>query len=164
MKEILAQNLVQADVNQAAHLVRSMLTEKYISPIKAAVQNENKRIKKNPCKNARLLEALKPFVDANVRQSLASTIDMLYTIQTIQGVTGVSAGAGMGMGASGALPLKSSGVSVQNSIHPDGIYDIDPVCAGIAPSSSSSANAVSTPMPMMPMMSMMLMFLLLGGL
>jgi len=134
MNEILAKNLMQTDVNQAAQLVRSMLTEKYISPIQKAVSNENKRVKKNPCKNTRLLEALKPFVGRDAQHSLTSTIDILHTIQTIQGMTK-------------QIPPQSLATSEQardsistNSVHPDGIYDIDSACVGFAPQNPNSSQ------------------------
>jgi len=122
MNEVFAQNLIQTDVNQAAHLVRSMLTEKYVSPIQKAMDSESKRIKKNPCKNTRLLEALKPFVDTSVQQSLSSTIDILHTIQTLQNMNKHLPQSSQN------LPIKQSSISVQNSIHADGVYDIDPSC------------------------------------
>ncbi|MCL2576307.1 MAG: hypothetical protein FWE33_07710 [Defluviitaleaceae bacterium] len=140
MNEVLATAIAQADVNQAASLVRNMFTEKYIAPIQKAVQAENKRIKKNPCKNTRLLEALKPFVDNSTQQSLASAIDMLHTIQTIQGINKSVVGANV-------APVRNDGIST-SSIHTDGIYDIDPVCAGVAPQNN--------------IFPMLLMFLLMG--
>ena len=117
--------LFKGDVNHAANMVRGMLTEKYIAPIKKAIEKENARSRKNPNKEARLLAALKPFVAKEAHKKLDEVVDAIHLMETMRGLKE-------------HLP-KPKAVTAQNipqpedapkdpSVHPDGVYNIDEDC------------------------------------
>ena len=119
--------VIRGDVSQAAGMIKAMLSEKYLNPITRAITAENKRARKNPCKEVRLLDALKPFMDAKNHQAVDKTIDALYMAETLRGL-------------SAKLPNRppvrqhKPNASIVNaladdSIHEDGIYDVDERCA-----------------------------------
>ena len=113
--------VIRGDVNHAAGVIKAMLNEKYIAPITRAIAAENKKARKNPCKEARLLAALKPFVDARSHSNLEKAIDVLYMAETFRGLTG-------------NMPKpqnfrQTMAANVQDaSVHGDGVYDVDQQC------------------------------------
>jgi len=122
--------VIRGDVSQAAGMIKAMLSEKYLNPITRAITAENKKARKNPCKEARLLDALKPFMDDKNHQAVDKTIDALYMAETLRGL-------------SANLPVRtpirqhkpaSSFVNAlaDDSVHEDGIYDVDARCAAYA--------------------------------
>ena len=117
--------VIRGDVNQAAGVIRAMLNEKYITPITKAIAAENRKVRKNPCKEARLLDALKPFVDVSNHETLEKTIEALYMIETLRGLSSnipkVAVAPNQKTRAASLSPQDSS-------VHTDGIYDIDERC------------------------------------
>ena len=118
--------VIKGDVNHAANMVKTMLSEKYVAPITRAIGAENKKVRKNPSREARLLEAVKPFMDGERHPALNRAIDALHMVETLRGLSdqmpksvhltpkGITA-AGLGLGG--------------GSVHEDGIYDMDERCA-----------------------------------
>ena len=117
--------LIRGDVNQAAGMVRAMLSEKYITPITKAIAAENKRVRKNPTREARLLDALKPFMDHKSHDAVNKTIDMLHTIETMRGITAQLPKAAY---VPGTRAASVSAASQDASLHGDGVYDVDENC------------------------------------
>ncbi|MCL2377109.1 MAG: hypothetical protein FWC76_06920 [Defluviitaleaceae bacterium] len=120
--------IIKGDVNQAADMIKAMLSEKYIKPITKAVAAENKRVKKNPTREARLLDALKPFIDYRSHETVNKTIDMLHMMETLRGLSSQ-------MPKNEYKPLRHMGGGVaaasgDASLHDDGVYDVDERCAG----------------------------------
>ena len=122
--------LFKGDMSQAAGMIKSMLSEKYITPIKNAMENENKRSRKNPNKEARLLEALKPFMPESNHQKLNDTIDVIHFMETMRGMQNM-------LPQKIAQPVKALEAKVADpsahkvadpSVHEDGVYDIDQMC------------------------------------
>jgi len=111
--------VIRGDVSHAAGVIKAMLNEKYIAPIARAIDAENKKARKNPSKEARLLAALKPFVDINSHRALEKAIDILYMQDTFRGLAG-------GMNRP-RKPAATKAAAI-DSIHEDGIYDIDRRC------------------------------------
>ena len=117
--------IIRGDVNHAAGMIKAMLSEKYIAPITRAINTENKKARKNPCKEARLLAALKPFMDPSNHAALDNAIDALYMAETFRGLTGH-----LPTPRHHAPPRQTHAAHVQDaSIHDDGVYDIDQRCA-----------------------------------
>ena len=135
--------LFKGDMSQAAGMIKSMLSEKYIAPIKNAMESENKRSRKNPNKEARLLEALKPFIPESNHHKLNNTIDAIHFMETVRGMQNM-------LPQRQAVPVKTLGVaSVDPSVHEDGVYDFDEMCLN-----SPKSNIVPIFMAMI-MMNMM---------
>ena len=114
--------VIRGDVNHAAGMIKSMLSEKYIAPITRAITAENKKARKNPSKEARLLEAIKPFVDAGSHSTIERAVDLLYMIETLRGLTGQMPGQAY------VPPRGTRGMQQDNSSHADGVYDVDERC------------------------------------
>ena len=122
MNEIMTAGLLQGDVNQAADMIKSMLSDKYISPIKKAIEKENKRVRRNPCDETRLLDALKPFMEASGRGAIERTVDLLHLRATLRGLAY----------GDQKPEIRSQSLKAQDaSVHRDGVYDVDRVCAGL---------------------------------
>ena len=119
-------SVIKGDVNHAADLIKSMINEKYITPIQQAIAAENEKARTNPSREARLLDAIKPFVDARQHDALDRTIDTIYLMQTLQGLRRHMPQQ------QAALPVPPHtdiyAAAHDPSIHNDGIYDIDDRC------------------------------------
>jgi len=111
------------DVNQAAGMVRSMFNDKYVAPITRAIAQQNKKARKNPCKEARLLEAMKPFMAEHQHHGINQALEALFMIETLQGLK-----------TSLPVPTRSqaqiSAAGHDPSVHHDGIYEVDQDCLG----------------------------------
>ena len=119
--------IIRGDVSHAAGMVKAMLSEKYIAPITRAIAAENKKARTSPSREARLLAALKPFVDAGSHETLERAIDMLHMAETFKGLT-------KNMPAHQrpyAAQRQTHAAHMQDaSIHEDGVYDVDQRCVG----------------------------------
>ena len=128
--------VIQGDVNHAAGMIRAMLSEKYISPITRAINAENKRVRKNPCREARLLDALKPFTNQQNQQTLEKAIDTLHMLETMRGLSKQMPNNNHSYNSNLFQPLAAANiqghnqVTADNSYKEDGIYDIDEKCMG----------------------------------
>lgn len=105
--------VVRGDVNHAAGVIKAMLREKYITPVTKAFAAENKKVRKNPCKEVRLLDAVKPFLDVGRHEMLERAVDALYMAETFRGLAGQMPQA----------TLRSSGAQ-----EGDGVYEVDEGC------------------------------------
>jgi len=117
--------VVRGDVNQAADMVKAMLSEKYIKPITKAVAAESKRVRKNPTREARLLDAMKPFIDYRSHDTVNKTIDMLNMMETLRNLSPQ-------MPQNAYVPKRHVGITATSedaSLRNDGVYDVDERCA-----------------------------------
>ena len=130
--------LLKGDVSQAAQVIRAMFNEKYIYPIKNAIEKESKKVRKNPGKEARLLSALKPFIGTGDHKALDDTINALHLMETLRGLSHHI-----------PKPRPSALTTQELSMHPDGIYDIDERCM-----SNKTQNSLNPIFMMMFMMSL----------
>ena len=119
--------LFRGDVSHAAGMVRTMLSEKYISPIKKAMEKENNRSRKNPNKEAKLLSALKPFMPKENQRMLDNTINAIHMIETLRGMQNQ-------LPRPQAATIQAQSSDADPSIHADGVYDMDEVCLKTPPS------------------------------
>ena len=150
--------IIKGDVNQAADMIRAMINEKYIMPIVNAVDMENEKARKNPGKEVRLLNALKPFVASNSHNSVDKAIDMLHMVETLKGLSAQlperhierrgqryneGYAGGYNEGQNGGYnerynegyverpAVMAAGMAqglADASLHSDGVYDIDQRC------------------------------------
>lgn len=67
------------------------------------LEQKSKQARRNPSKEVQLLHALKPFVPQANHKTLDDTIEFLHLLETLRAIGG-------------------------NSIHANGIYDIDQEC------------------------------------
>ncbi|MCL2619700.1 MAG: hypothetical protein FWD97_02040 [Defluviitaleaceae bacterium] len=67
------------------------------------LEQKSKHARRNPSKEAQLLHALKPFVPQANHKTLEDTMDFLHLLETLRSIGG-------------------------NSVHSNGIYDIDQEC------------------------------------
>ena len=123
--------VIQGDVNHAAGMIKSMLNEKYVAPIARAISVENTRARQNPGKEARLLEAMKPFVDTRRHGALERAIDALHTMETLRGLN-KQMPRPVYQAQAQTQALRRPGVDfVQDaSVREDGVYDVDDRCMG----------------------------------
>ena len=117
--------VIKSDVNQAANMVKAMLNEKYVTPIAKAIAAENKKVRKNPTREARLLDALKPFMDHKSHDAVNKTIDMLHMMETLRGITAQLPKKAYVPGGRVASVAAASGDA---SLRSDGVYDVDEKC------------------------------------
>jgi len=117
--------VIKGDMSQAANMVKSMLSEKYLAPINKAIAAENKRARKNPTREARLLDALKPFMDHKSHDAVNKTIDMLHMMETLRGISAQ-------LPKSAYTPMNHvpnlAAASGDASLRDDGVYDVDEKC------------------------------------
>ncbi|MDR2183575.1 MAG: hypothetical protein LBE55_05320 [Clostridiales bacterium] len=116
--------VIRGDVNQAASMVKDMLSEKYITPITKAIAAENKKARKNPTREARLLDALKPFMDHKSHTVVDKTIDMLHMMETLRGISAQLPNNAHIPGHMAPLAAASGDASLRG----DGVYDVDERC------------------------------------
>jgi len=123
--------VIQGDVNHAAGMIKSMLNEKYVAPFARAISVENARSRKNPGKEARLLEAIKPFVDTRRHDALERAIDALHTMETLRGLNKQMPRPVYQAQTPPQTLRRTEGDFVQDaSVREDGVYDVDDRCMG----------------------------------
>lgn len=106
---------VQSDMEEAFNMVSEMFRKKYVSKMHKAIQSQQLQTKKDPPKEAQLLSAMKAFAREETHPMYDRMIDMLLTADTLQKM-------------SGRIKPVTVQETSQNSVHHDGIYDIDNVC------------------------------------
>jgi hypothetical protein len=121
--------VIKGDVNQAANMVKTMLSEKYIAPITNAIAAENKKARKNPTREARLLDALKPFMDRKSHDAVNKTIDMLHMMETLRGISAqLPKNAFVPRSHDYNREAPVAAASGDASLRADGVYDVDEKC------------------------------------
>jgi|GEM_PF-2067430 len=125
--------LIRGDVSHAAGMVRSMFTEKYIAPIARAFDAQSEHARKNPSRETRLLEAIKPFLNNGRQGGIDRAVEMLRMAEAMQGLK-----KNLNIPAYNRPPVAAA--AMDNSIRADGVYDVDCECMektgrspGIAP-------------------------------
>lgn len=116
-------NNIQNDMREAVNLVKDMFYKKYLEKIQTEVKDRQEKIKLSRPKEVELIYAMKPFVahDKSIMlDKLADSIMMMKTINALKSDI--------------KIDYKSE------SLHPDGVYDIDENC--IASKNNNFINAV----------------------
>lgn len=116
-------NNIQNDMQQAMELVRDMFYKKYLQKIEKEVEIRREKIKANRSKEVELLYAVKPFLAQDksaVIDKMADSIMMMQTLNTLQS--------------------EMNRDYRKESVHSDGIYDVDENC--MASKNNNFVNAM----------------------
>lgn len=116
-------NNIQNDMQQAMELVRDMFYKKYLQKIEKEVEIRREKIKANRPKEVELLYAVKPFLaqdKSDVIDKMADSIMMMQTLNTLQS--------------------EMNRDYKKESVHSDGIYDVDENC--MASKNNNFVNAM----------------------
>lgn len=116
-KKISDPNTVRNDLQEIMELVAKHFKQKYIQSLEVAIAQHNEHCIKNPSKELVLLNACRPFLGENVGflNTLGSALQTLNVINNITSEFSPKA-------------LYNASQIEDNSIHADGIYDIDNQC------------------------------------
>jgi len=151
---------LQRDLQEIAATAQDALHKKYISRLHNALLDQAARTRKNPPKEARLLEACKPFLPAEKHAALDHASRLFHALDTCKQVHSHLAAQSVRTmeAAEAAAPPRGlpASLAADPSVHRDGIYDIDSQCARI----HGSHAAMRTEQP--PMAMLMLMFMLMA--
>jgi len=142
---------LEKDFLEIAAATRTMLHDKYINRLRSAIHAQNMHTRENPPKEARLLEAFKPFVPEEQHAALDKASQAILTLDACRRISGQ-------MSAQVHTAEVDAKAPPDPSIHKDGVYDIDSQCArkqGINPSAAHSAGQPPATMMMLLMMFMM---------
>lgn len=117
-------NNIQRDMTEAMSLVQALFREKYVDRLNQTVQAHHMRAEKQPCREVRLMQALKDFVPEEKKKSLEGMIDTCLMLETIRGMQNELREA----------QFQSMGLAEPKlddmSVHLDGVYDVDVACLG----------------------------------
>lgn len=118
----------QDDINEATALVINMFKEKYISKFQKAIEGKKEQVMHEPSKEIKLIQSLKDFMPEDKRKNAESMIEMLSLMEAIsemqkEAVT-LKESNGMKLSDLNKYNLENA----DNSIHSDGIYEIDREC------------------------------------
>ncbi|WP_250228564.1 hypothetical protein [Anaeropeptidivorans aminofermentans] len=118
----------QDDINEAMALVVNMFKEKYISKFQKEIEDRKKKVMTKPSKEMKLLQSLKDFMPEEKKKNAESMIEMLSLMEAISEMqneaTLLKESNGMKLSDLNKYNLEN----VDNSIHTDGIYEIDREC------------------------------------
>lgn len=123
---------LQKDMSEAMALVRNLFQEKYMAKLQRAIDAHRNKALQNPPQEARLLLALKPFMPEQSQKAAERLIDAMVLTNTTKSIV---AELMPWESQSPQVPAEGQPVaaalreeSVENSIHEDGIYDVDYAC------------------------------------
>lgn len=116
---------IRDDFNGAAALVIEMFREKYINRLNDAVSFHISKAKEEPPDSAKLLYALKPFINGDRHEQLDNTANLLIMLDALKNITGNRA---IERTAPMTASLGIENASSEGVIHIDGIYEVDKTC------------------------------------
>lgn len=116
----------QNDINEATNLVMEMFKKKYINRLHEAAHMQRINAQKNPTKEIRLLHSIKPFLDESRHESIDKMIDTMTMLAVMQNIGKELSAAGDEK--SSIETASVNGGNDNDSIHADGVYDIDEAC------------------------------------
>lgn len=107
---------VRRDMNEAVELVREHFRAKYLRRAQKAVADQRRNTLSNPPREVALMSALKEFAPPNKRNSYERATEVLLALDSW---------GQMRKGLEGRVSAASLG---DESVHRDGVYDIDKSC------------------------------------
>jgi hypothetical protein len=157
---------IQNDMNEAARLVQKMFEEKYILKINSIINSRMEEVRKKPSREINLLQSFKAFMPELEQKKMEKIIDTLFIMEMMSGIkneysaaykeyAGDTAG-GVQNKPEEDTEQKEGGNSVlttaseDESVHHDGVYDIDSRCMVLKDSNK--------PLALIPMLFIMRMF------
>ncbi|MCL1936408.1 MAG: hypothetical protein FWF57_08580 [Defluviitaleaceae bacterium] len=78
--------LIKKDINEALQIVYTMFQERYINKLQKDIKAKTDEIKKNPPKEIKLIQSIKPFIDYEIHEKLDKTLDTFHIFQTIKNI------------------------------------------------------------------------------
>lgn len=97
--------VIKSDLKEALTLVTSLFQDKYLTKLQQDLKQRTDETKKNPTKEIKLMQSIKPFLHIDQHTNLEKMIDALFIVQTLQNVN-----------------------KDVNTLHNDGVYEIDSTC------------------------------------
>lgn len=108
------------DMAEIMKTVNTMVQEKYVERINNAIQTHQTAVQKTPPKEIQLIKTLKLFMPQDHHLKMDKMVDMMLLMNTFQNIKTEFSNI-----TSDKMP---SATSVPDSIHEDGIYDVDSTC------------------------------------
>ena len=96
---------VRQDLNDAIMAVSAMFHERYIDKLQKDIHNKQEETRKNPNKEIKLIQSIKPFCPSQHHPTLDKVIDTMQMVQTLSTINNDMA-----------------------VLHKDGVYEIDKNC------------------------------------
>jgi len=109
---------LRRDMYDVAAAAREMLQKKYIGRMRAAIRETHANARQSPPREARLLEAFKPFLPTEKHEAVNRCANLFLALDACKRVSGAMA----------AEIQTASSAYGDPSVHPDGVYDIDAQC------------------------------------
>lgn len=104
--------------------IKKIFQDKYINKINHAVKAQYSSVQSNPSREIRLMSAMKDFYPESRQDNIDKIINLLTVMNTYQSVrTNLNEAHSKNINAMSVQPK-----SIDESIHDDGIYDIDAAC------------------------------------
>ena len=132
------QNL-RNDFQEAANLVKNMFQEKYIYKLEKELNRRREIIQKNPSKEIKLINALKPFIEEKSREDVDKIINLMINADTLSAIQKSFLNENSMITAQSAInPSQKKDPSIKE----DGIYDIDESCLTSIQTSAGKSNNI----------------------
>ena len=122
--------ILRTDLSEIAEVMRRMLTEKYLDRINAILRQQHQNSLSNPSNSMRLLVAMKPFMREESHERIDQIVQSMAFVETMQTIFTSVSGNALAADADFALDFDSdSNINRDtDSIHDDGVYDLDKNC------------------------------------
>jgi|GEM_PF-955342 len=125
--------VIQNDLNEAFSVISTMFQDRYINKLRSAIEEKQLEHQNNPSREIILLNSLKPFFSKSQHKSLDNAISALHMLQTLQTIKDNSNAFSNGPFSNAPFsnaPFTNvpNDISIDPSIHEDGIYDVDGDC------------------------------------
>lgn len=112
---------INQDIATAFSLIGQHFHNKYINPIKNAVENHLEICSHNPGDEIILLQACKPFISGDANNIINKIIELMSTMETLQNIS-----------SEFRTNLVSTAQTEDSAIHSDGVYEMDSNCLNTA--------------------------------
>ena len=129
-------NVVRNDMKEAADTVKKMLMDKYIARMHNIVTAKSLQTQRNPSKEVMLMRAAREFMPPEKRSSIENAISALSMLDTMDKIKKDLPGSNNinhPVKAASKRPVENANIDIEadkfdESVHLDGIYDIDVNC------------------------------------
>lgn len=116
-------NNINRDIDEALSLVKDHFKEKYFKSIQSAVRTQRLKVMEKPPKEVALVNAMKQFAPSEQRHKYDKLIDAVLTINSWAEIQ-----KNLHSAPSKQPKIPSMQKGNDESVHPDGIYDMDKQC------------------------------------
>ena len=128
---------IRRDMGDALELVREHFNTKYLKRIQKTIEAERLKTLSNPPREVALIAALKEFAPHDSHESYDRMAELIITLSSWKEIRANIERSGMQTARAASLgpvypqdlEVNSDTNELDESVHPDGVYDIDPECA-----------------------------------